>query len=371
MAYVIDGNLYFQAGSRSPQQLTHNPTTYPQVLFFSEDGEKIFFSQGRLREIYAIHVDGSQLQALVTESFLLTLGPEYSEEPTTFCEPVLVPHSALVLFRTCSHPNNYTTEYQSDLFVVDTDTGEISTLFHRREGGSYYVSPDGKMLAVDRVNSVDVIGIDGRMIRRSLATYTLSEPIPLGALVYWLADSSGLILGLPINTFYDTSPPPLYEIWRYSLATGKGVKIKLDPSPMGIEPVRVSPDGNWITYTNYDERPFYLGDLRAGRAQPYESAEISNWSPDSTYFVYASYEPERNGLYLASVNAPPILIEKSSEFVRWLDAKRYIYFESADNTAPAYVLGEIGKEPLTVLAGNLWPLRCCANIIFHYEPPSE
>jgi hypothetical protein len=63
MAYVIDGNLYFQDGSNPPRQLTNRGEDW--VCFFSEDGEKIFFLRGANPrfDLYSMNVDGSSEQA--------------------------------------------------------------------------------------------------------------------------------------------------------------------------------------------------------------------------------------------------------------------------------------------------------------------
>src|SRR5258706_7563464 len=61
MAYVVDGNLYYQNGSNPPLQLTRG-----EPLAFSEDGKKVFFTRGAISEdIYSINVDWSEEQALV------------------------------------------------------------------------------------------------------------------------------------------------------------------------------------------------------------------------------------------------------------------------------------------------------------------
>jgi hypothetical protein len=368
MAYTIGGHLYFQDGSKPSRQLTHGPAAGIPIAF-SEDGQQIFFERS-YGEIYSIHVDGSQEQVLVPLSLLDTLGPEYKEEITTFCHPVLIPHKNVLLFRTCTYPSQNMIIYQDDLFSVDADTKQVKTLFPRGKGGGYHVSPDGEMLAIERLGSIDLHGIDGRLIRRKLATYIVSEPIPVGAEVHWLSDSSGLVLALPINTFYDTAPPPTYEIWRYSLKTGRGTLIELNPPVMGHAQIPVSSDGNWITYINHEEGSFYLGDLRQGNTQSYEVfAYPDEWSPDNEHFVYNPSVVGSPGLYLGSTDAPPILIG-CGEFVRWLDARRYICYSFAGDVG-AYVMGEIGREPVTILSGNVWHLNSYGSIIFRYRPSSE
>ncbi len=376
MAYVVDGNIYFQNGSKPLQQLTHSQgrdPEYRRLISFSEAGDKIFYFQGRNRDLYSIHVDGTQEQALLINSLLLTLGSEY-DEATKLCEPVLVPRTNFVLVRTCTYyPDMGAVFDQDDLLLVDTDTGNVKVLFPMgKGGGSYTPSPDGSMLAFARSGRIHIIGIDGRIIRRDLATYVPGnpyEPYSIGALIYWLPDSSGLILALPIRTDHDPGFPQTYEVWRYSLNTGVKTQIKLDPPVMGPTPVRVSPDGNWITYTNRDERDegtSYLGDLRDGRTYSYGSADLFEWSPDSVHFPYRSFDRDKPGIYLASIREPSALIagrgEYFYEFTCWLDANRYIY-----RGHKGYIMREVGGASMLVLTGNLEPLIVYGNMVFHYQ----
>ena len=363
MAYALDGYLYFQKGSQPPLQLTHTKE-YTHPIGFSEDGTKILFLEGQAMNIYSINVDGSDKQALATKDLLHLTKSEY-DESTTFCEPVFISSSNFVLFRSCSHPDGYTTIYQDDLFIVDTEANQTRVILPQGYGGHYYPSPDGSKLAMVYVGYIDLLYIDGRMIRHNLATHPISEPWPLLALVHWTEDSQELIVALPINTFYDSSPPPTYEVWRYSAETGTGTHIKLDPLPSGkIDPIWPSPDGNWLLYKNYDERPFYLVDLRDGHSQPYNPDEANQpygWSPDSRHFVYESSEPGGFGLYLSSVSDPPIFLGRG-EFVVWLDDNHFIYFDFDDH---AYVMKDISGESIPILVGNTWQLRSFDSIIFY------
>jgi len=270
-----------------------------------------------------------------------------------------------MLFRTCSQPDGNTTVYHFDLFLVDADTNQVKNVFPREQGGTFYVSPDGSMLAIDRENYIDIVGIDGKMIYPKLATYTLSEPTPLAAQVYWLSDSSELIVALPISTFHETGLIPKYSIWRYSLNTGKGVKISLEPPLMGHDPARVSPDGNHIIYNDYEEGPFYVGDLREGRAQLYEPSgaySFSNWNSGSAYFIYES--AVGRDLYVGSFNSPPVLIG-SGHFIGWVDANRYLY--SNDKTL---VVGDINGESTPILVGTSQSMFSYypEGFIFRYQP---
>ena len=59
MAYVIDGNLFFQDSSDPPLQLTYSGEDW-RLVFFSDDGQKVFFFRGvNGQDLYSINVDGS------------------------------------------------------------------------------------------------------------------------------------------------------------------------------------------------------------------------------------------------------------------------------------------------------------------------
>jgi len=64
MAYVLEGNLYFQDGSNPPIQLTNRGEDRSPILF-SESGDKIFFFRGKIADaLYSISTDGSNEQVL-------------------------------------------------------------------------------------------------------------------------------------------------------------------------------------------------------------------------------------------------------------------------------------------------------------------
>jgi hypothetical protein len=360
MAYIVDDNLYYQNGANPPLQLT-NRGEDKRPLFFSEDGRKVFFTRGR-GEIYSIDVDGNEEQALVTTDLLLTMIANY-DKSTTPCNPVLVPNTQFLLFNTCYHSIESTTLNHDDLFIADAGNNLVSLILPE-QGGASYVSPNGKMIAVDRQNSIDILGIDGRVIRSKIATYPRSELISTAARVYWVSDSKELIMLLPSKTFIDTFPPPSYTVWRFSFDTHTSVQIHLDPTPTNLGEIWVSPDGNWITYFVYNEGMF-LGNLQDGITQAYQYGLPHEWSPDSMHFIYEASDPSGTdtGLSLASVNALPVFIGKGG-FIGWLDASKYLYY-----SAKTFVVGEIGKEPIPILVGPTQPFIQArpATLIFNFQ----
>ena len=92
MAYIVDGNLHFQEGSNPVVQLTDSGEDW-RLLFFSENGEKLFFLRRITpHSLYSINRDGSQEKALVTNNILQTIGTEY-DEATLLCDINLVPNT--------------------------------------------------------------------------------------------------------------------------------------------------------------------------------------------------------------------------------------------------------------------------------------
>jgi len=341
MAYVIDGNLYFQDGNNSPVQLTNSGEDW-RILFFSEDGEKLFFLRGITPfSLYSINVDGSHEKALVSNNILQTLGTEYNEA-TMICHINLVPNTHVLLFKTCFYPepDNYNVlGGNNELLAVDGDTGDVNKLLPPGQVSDYYISPDGRLLAIHAKGHVDIFDINGKIIRRNLLTYTPSEPVYLPPGIHWIQDSNGLIVVLPLPTFFDTSGgAPHYTVWRYALDGSPGIQVPLVPIPKDL--VSVSPDGNWVAYRD-DQGALYLGDLRDGSAQLYESRpgfSLFEWSLDSRYFVYGG-----GSLYLISINASPLFVDKG-DFIGWLDANRYLYI--SDKTI---VMGNVDGEKKAIL----------------------
>ncbi len=346
MAYVIDGNLYFQDGSKPPLQLTHSGQDW-QLISFSDDGEKIFFTRGKdSRNLYSINTDGTQEEALITSALFDTFGSEYDKSDLN-CNLASIPHTHQLLFSICSYQPGIPVTFHSNLFFVDADTRQVKKLFPSEQGGAFYISPDGNKLAIDRNGYIDVLDIDGKMIYHKLATYRLSEPTPLDAHLYWTSDSKQLIVVIPINTYYEVGATRNYTIWRYSLDTGQGVQISLEPSVLGGNPASVSPDGNRIIYSD-EKGIFKIGDLTTGRAQVYipnpDTYSFQDWSSDNTHFMYESTVGV--GLYMGSLDGPPVLIGKG-DFIGWLDANQYLYLINK-----TLVIGKIDGEPKPILVGT-------------------
>lgn len=354
MAYVIDGNLYFQEGNNLPVQLTGSGEDRNPV--FSDDGERLIFYRGLIpHDLYSVNVDATQEQTLVTGSLLEDLGFGY-DKFTEVASLAFVPGTHDVLFNTRQLSqadidqkdfNRLGSKANYDLLSVDADTGEIVRLLPNGKGGNFFLSPNGNMVAIQASGHIDVIDIDGRTIRPNFISYTPTYPYDLSPKVFWNADSTELIATLPAREIFDMSGPETLSVWRYSIDSSRGVQVAIDP-PLLDSDYAVSPDGNWILY-NYFYYPgktaenvisgLYLGNLRDGSTQLYAPGIATPvWSLDSTHFIY-------DGLFLGGVDSSPQPIGEG-RLLGWGDATRYLYIFDGE-----IVIGKVDGGVLSIPVG--------------------
>jgi hypothetical protein len=367
----MNGNLYVQAGNHAPRQLTQSEGDV--LLRFSDDGERILFYRNpepfgyHILDLYSIHTDGTHGKMLVTGSLLEPLGYNGFIEIKSWA---YVPGTHQVLFSTrqlsTKLPGELSPEGSKlslDLLSVDMDTGEIKIVLPPGKGGDFVVSPDGSMVAIQVSGHIDVISIDGRMIRQNLVTYTPSQPYELVPDMFWTEDSTGLIVALPVDTVYEVrrdtcnTDAGARSVWRYTLDGSAPIQIPLDPLPIGngSDAFGISPDRNWMFYQHY-YHPYcptgqtdkttipgrYLVNLQEGTTQWYSSNAVPFWSPDSRHFLYDLYE---QGMFIGGIDEPPALTDYRAGALGWLDSAHYLAYYAVDESAVG-VIGEINGEPI-------------------------
>lgn len=349
VAYSIGGDLYVQDSGEQAVQLTYSGQDGGPT--FSDDGQKVAFYRGE-NQLWGIDVDGTGEQKLITLVRLATFGQEYNES-TELRSLVFAPGTHQLLFNTHFYrgTRDYPPEQNNDLFLVDTDTGEMKQLLAPGQGGDFLVSPDGKRIAVQTRDHIDVIDLQGQIVRHNLVTYPVYNP-PAKVPMAWMPNSKELIV-LPSQFDPSTAGiPVLRQVWRYSLDGSSGRKIPLDPSPID-DAFSISPDGNWIAYTYHPSEldpnakaGVYLGNLRDGTSRLIFTPPLNErtgfpdplplyyeWSPDSVSFS-CYYEEVYMGNLRGEITSLGLLGPRES--LVWINKNRYLLEGGS-------VLVEIGK----------------------------
>lgn len=200
--YVIlftkDSDLYFQDGNNSPIKLDHVIEVDYGSYKISDDNQKIAIGVA-----YSINTDGTQKQ---TTTFPNGWRDNYLWG-VNFGGMDFVPSTHQLIFSSHFCTNN-NSSCVSSVFLADTDTGEFRKLADLGFSGSrnhenFKVSPNGKMVAITTTNYVDIIDMEGKVIRHDVLPFKPNTPDLLFPSVFWLPDSSGLIVALP-NTLFDS-----------------------------------------------------------------------------------------------------------------------------------------------------------------------
>ena len=350
VAYIIDGNLFVQDSGKQAIQLTHSDQ---DGLMFSDDGKKIVLYRRHMPErhqVYVVNADGTGEQVVIFSDLPAVFGYNEFTVPRSLA---FVPHTHQLLFNT-NH---------NDLLLVDTDTGEMKQIATPGRGGYYFlVSPNGKWVAIQTIDHIDVIDAQGRIVRRNLVTYSAGyDDRYRWAPMFWTQDSSELII---------VQPAPFDEVgrldviprsvWRYPLNGRPGTETRLYPSPLG-DALSVSPDDNWIAYSynsgSLDPKiasGVYLGNLQDGTSQLLYAPQpekdtgyiyvpdfYNGWSPDSAHFVVHDL---LDRLFMGNIYGEIIPV-RGGIFSGWINSSRYLL----NRGVLEIVLGEVGKQELATV----------------------
>lgn len=332
-SYIVlfntDNNLYFQDGNSSPIKLAErisNPFSFSKL---SDDNQKVVFQKDN-KNIYSINTDGTQEKIIVPNNWLAAL-----EAGTKLDNLSFVPETHLLFFEAvlCKE-KSASSLCSSTIFLIDTDTGNIKKLgdfgLVRQESNlarNIEISPNGKMIAIGTMDGLKLFTLDGNMVRENILPFMPSKPdMPFPSL-FWLPDSSGLVVILPDKNrpdpFYVDGMAPAYTIWRYKLDDNSTTRIPFDLPMAGT--FEVSPDGNWIVYGGISPAAteLYLGNLMDGSTKIFGNDLRRNfaWSPDSKHFIHG-------GEVVISFDKPPLY---GGAGPAWVDADHFTYIDIPEN----------------------------------------
>jgi dipeptidyl aminopeptidase/acylaminoacyl peptidase len=159
VAYTAgDGNLRLWSPDGGIRQLTSQGDI--QYVTISPDGSRVAFVRARDYQNYSIwmiHADGTNERQLVSTDDLREMAVAQDALGSAPVQLEWVPGTHTVAFNTYPYFEGPGFFPHDDLYLVDSDSGELMRLFEIGRGGMFAYSPDGSRLAVATFQSISLM----------------------------------------------------------------------------------------------------------------------------------------------------------------------------------------------------------------------
>jgi len=196
------------------------------------------------------------------------------------------------------------------------------------EGGAFWFSPDGSMLAVSTTDHIDVINLG----TASSVTVTTYPALQSGYYpeVVWSPDALGFKTVIPPQA--ESGQAEMFFVFTDGTVASLA---KFTMSSLSESLPYLSPDGGYLIYAaNLDssQKSLYLMDS-SGATRPYgepaSHVHAYGWLPDSKHFVFGLGEPQR--AFVGSVDSSPVSNDaRFPPIVRWVDDEHYLSIENGN-----------------------------------------
>jgi hypothetical protein len=338
VAYISGAEVWFVEDGAAPTQLTTSGNVERVAL--STDGQLAAFIwhdlSSDIHELRVVDTVAGTEWVLFSQPDLDAIYPldgAIHHMPYQFD---FIPGTHTVLVNTREIYEGPGLVQNNDLWSIDADTSTRTLLLDPSQGGDFYFSPSGDMLALVLPTSLGFVRPDGSDRSPDHLTFpfvmTYSEyayyPIPV-----WAPDESAVAVLIPAeDPFVDDSalvwrvpvagaPTPLLDLtgFRFFLNSGKTPTIAPDLSTVAFL--------REITTTSAD---LVVAPLDGSAESISASGNLSwqGWNPDSTHFVYT--DAPRN-LLLGSVGSSAVGLGFGSR-LQWVDVDTFLYLDELTST---------------------------------------
>jgi len=332
VAYTVERNLWVVTTDTAPRQLTADGAITEIVL--SEDADRIAYVRSNDEtgetslHVYDLDVDASRL--LLDQSVLDTLYPTDPGARLTLDLRNLqfLPGSHNLLLSTQYVYQGPGARQNNDLYRINTDSGELSSLLGIDAGGRVSLSPDASSMALTTPDSLRFVSMEGaplgdvRLRFDNVLTYSEYAYVPQAV---WSPDGAGVYTVIPspdpfapdasarvMRVTLEDSPPETMQLISGSLFILDAFGAPwIDPTTSHIAYLQTAGEGS--------RRALTLAPL-AGGATTFiteGSLEWEGWSPDGTQFAYTTLGAD-SALLIAAPGRSPELIP-GGRSLRWVD----------------------------------------------------
>ncbi len=375
VAYVKDNNLWIWDEDKGSVALTKNGGV--EGVSLSDDGQQIVFRRGG--NIWAVNSDGTDERQLTSEVDFEHI--TYGEDLDPYVISITPYHTA---WQPASHMLYFNTSPQmegpglflsDDLWVIDTDSGELDIILSPGEGGNFAFSPDGRQIAIITPEGIDIINADGTN-RRTVFTYTpiitysefqyYAEPV-------WTADSTTLLVGIP-PVDMRAGPDQFTSIWSIPANSNQTARLlgQITTTPGSHASLLFSPDFKQVAFlvggsplAGPDGEPPQVAIAQISTdgigeitILPFKAEVLNNWSPNGNHFVFT---PPFDGVTrraIGSLENEPVIVGGDAATtidISWIDESRYLYVFNDGGRGWAILIGQLNNDEFQMVDGVVGP----------------
>ncbi len=334
----VDGPNQTELAHADGQQITQ--------VAVSPDGGLVAYMAGQYEtgyELWVVNADGSNAHKLAGKDQLPAVQPDSYSWPKTM---QWRPGTHDLYFDTGWTPNGGVQgpgEYTNlDLWRVNADSGELTSVLPANAGGVFSISPDGSWISISQGESIDLYHADGSVAANDVLTFesiiTYSE-YTYKPEVTWGSDNTFFLAVVPSHD--PMAPETAVTIWR---ANVNGTVAPLINEPGNFVfggTMAPSPDAQYVAFTTYANDnsgnvTLHVKKMDGSNAGGSEllgvgGAQIFDWSPDSLYFAY-SYADQ--GLFVGTLNVNPQPLATGVQVVKavtWSDPTTVVFSGSVND----------------------------------------
>lgn len=323
---------------------------------FSPDGEFIAFTHqvGQYdAELWAARLDGSGARRLVSNQELRAQFPA-DPEPQGLAPFGLnwLPGTQTLVYGAFPTYDGIYIYVPDQVYQVDAASGRSSPFLPAGSGGELVFAPDGRHLAILRLDSLSLYDLQA-------GGQPLPLDVPYHAIgfgeyyfyppVVWAPDASRMLLALPMDDEYTASTP--VSLWEVpvdgSPSTGRVDFAGFAPS------FKISPDLSrlafWSAPAGSNDRALHLANVDGSEVVLYTTdflADFLDWAPDSQRFVYTTGGSEDPHTWLGDVCGAPLQLADFLATPHWLGGERLLLTGDRGGTLQLAEAGYAGDYTL-------------------------
>ena len=340
VVYTHQGNPWVIVDDEPPRQLSQAGDTVDVLI--SDDARRIVFirlerSQNDPEpvEVRAVNLDGTNEVVLLEKGELDSLYPLEDFLHYNVSSIKFIPDTHQLLLNTRGLFAGPGLIKNDDLLRLDSNTGELTQLLSRGQGGDFHPSPDGSRLVLVQPDSVSLADIDGSNLQSDVLTFdpiiTYSE-FQYYPPVLWQDDSqaAGMVIPNPdilADNLFGTA-------WRLPRDGGAAEQL-LQVNGMVYFPQQsggsvLSPTFDRLVTIQGEQgaRELTLVDLPNGQSQIYDTGAIEwkGWAPDGQHFIYSKGEPTE--IQLGTLGSAPQALVSGIDF-QWTNASDFLFLSGS------------------------------------------